>query len=251
MFNCILVDDEKWVGIDIQKTVQWMDYGFNPPIYFQNPHEAFDAICSEKPEVVITDVRMPGMTGLDLIGRLRARKIESEIVILSAYEDFEAAQIALRLRVFDYCLKPIKVPQIESVLEALAEKFRTKSKGHQIVTDQRKEYSSVILKVISYLEENMEEKITLSDVAEKIYINKNYLCSLFHEETGKTFSEYLTELRIEQAKHLLQHSELTIMEISEKLAYCDNFYFTKVFKRKMGMSPNRYRKLHPMKPSSA
>jgi two-component system, response regulator YesN len=242
MFTCILVDDEKWVGVDLQKSVHWIDYGFNPPLFFQDSREAFERICQEKPDVVFTDIRMPGLSGIDLMTEMRKHNIQSEIVVLSAYEDFEAAQNALRLKVADYCLKPINIPEIECLLEALAEKIRIKKRAGKQEPPQTGEYSETIQKVIALLEENIGQKITLADVADKIFLNKNYLCSLFHEETGRSFSEYMTDLRITRARRLLQQTDLSIPEIAERLSYCDNFYFTKVFKKKVGVSPYAYKK---------
>ena len=242
MLSCILIDDEKWVGIDLQKSVHWMEYGFNPPSFFQSPKEALEIICNKKPDVVFTDIRMPEMSGIDLIQEMRKRHIESEIVILSAFEDFEVAQYALRLKVVDYCLKPINVAQIESLLETLSEKIRAKKKTAAMEDPHKDEYSDTVQKVIQYLKENLDKKITLGDAAEQIFLNKNYLCSIFHEETGKSFSEYITDLRIEKAKALLIQTSLPIPKIADDLSYCDHFYFTKVFKKKVGISPYAYRK---------
>lgn len=242
MHTCILVDDEKWVGVDLQKSVHWMDFGFLPPVFFQNPQDALEKICEERPDVVLTDIRMPGMSGIDLITALRRQNIDSEIVILSAYEDFEAAKLALRLQVADYCLKPINVPQIESLLEALSARITLKKQGGRPPAARKADYSEPIQKVVAYLRDNLGRKITLSDAAETIYLNKNYLCGLFHEETGQSFSEFLTQLRIEKAKELLVGTDLPITEIAAQLSYCDNFYFTKVFKKKVGVSPYAYRK---------
>ena len=242
MYHCFLVDDERWVGVDMEKSVHWMDYGFYSPTFFQDPQAALKAICVEKPDVVFTDIRMPGLSGIDLILQLRERKIESEVVILSAYEDFETAQLALRLNVTDYCLKPINVQQLENVLEVLAEKINLKNHRQTPVSAQKGEYSETIRKVVAYIHESIGRRVTLEDIADQFFLNKNYLCSLFHEETGQTFSTYMTNLRIQQAKHLLASTELPITEIAEKLTYCDSFYFTKVFKRKVGMSPFAFRK---------
>lgn len=241
MFTCILVDDEKWVGVDLQKSVHWLDYGFDAPRFFQDPLQALEVISAEPPDVLFTDIRMAGMSGIDLIAEIRKRGIECEVVILSAYEDFGAAQWALRLHVLDYCLKPINVPQLESLLETLAEKLGAKQQAGKTAPAQDTDYSAPIQQVIAYLEANLGHKITLVDAAEAVFLNKNYLCTLFHAETGKTFSEYLTQVRITKAKELLQSTSLPISEIANQLAYCDHFYFSKVFKKKVGLSPYAFR----------
>ena len=242
MYTSTLVDDERWVGIDIQKSIHWMDYGFEQPEYVQDPLEAFTKICESPPDVIFTDIRMPGMNGIELIQALRKENINSEIVILSAYEDFETAQLALRMNVTDYCIKPIQVERFESVLDVLVEKLNQNSGEIVPSTEEQPRYSELVDQIIDFIKENIHKKITLTEIADKFYLNKNYLCSLFHEETGKTFSSFMTDLRIDRAKHLLEYSDSTIAQIAESLSYCDNYYFAKVFKKKAGVSPNSYRK---------
>ncbi|NLU36327.1 MAG: helix-turn-helix transcriptional regulator [Clostridiales bacterium] len=79
-------------------------------------------------------------------------------------------------------------------------------------------------------------------MAEKIYISPYYLSHLFKEELGITFLEYLTRIRMEEAKKLLMDRSLTILDISLRIGYDDPGYFSKVFKKKIGVSPSQYRK---------
>lgn len=87
--------------------------------------------------------------------------------------------------------------------------------------------------------------VTLEDISSRFYINKNYFCSLFKQETGDSFGEYLTKVRMEEAKRLLENSELKAYEIAEQVGYTDQRYFSQVFRKYTGMKPTDYRKGSP------
>ena len=102
--------------------------------------------------------------------------------------------------------------------------------------------SKLLEEAIQYIRENYHEKLSLENVAEKIYISPYYLSHLFKEELGITFLEYLTRIRMEEAKKLLMDRSLTILDISLRIGYDDPGYFSKVFKKNIGVSPSQYRK---------
>jgi AraC-like DNA-binding protein len=122
------------------------------------------------------------------------------------------------------------------ILSMRAEKRQKLTKGE---ASSRKE--SVVRKVKHYLDEHMSESIRLEDVAKAVYISGNHLNALFKSVTGKTVMQYLEELRIREAKLLLTHSSLTIDGISKKLAFYDQFHFSRTFKKHTGKSPSTFK----------
>ena len=95
---------------------------------------------------------------------------------------------------------------------------------------------------LKYIRENYHKNLTLENVAQQIYISPYYLSHMFREELGITFVEYLTMVRMEEAKRLLADPALSVVAIASQVGYEDASYFSKVFKRYVGMSPNRYRR---------
>ena len=95
-----------------------------------------------------------------------------------------------------------------------------------------------------YLQEHYNETVRLEDVTEQLGFNSAYFSTLFKKETGKTFSEYLIELRISRARNLLTDTSDPVADISEQVGYTDLKYFSKIFKRKTGLTPSEYRKLY-------
>ena len=99
----------------------------------------------------------------------------------------------------------------------------------------------VISQAKQYVKDHADKEISLSEVANAVYLNPVYLSRLFKVETGSSFSDYVTEVRMEQAAHLLQHTNLRIYEICEKVGYKDVRHFYKLFKKYAGCSPSEYR----------
>lgn len=99
----------------------------------------------------------------------------------------------------------------------------------------------IMHKTLAYLRAHYSEKILLDDMAHRLYISPSYFAKIFKDEQGCTFREYLTAYRIEKSKPLLLNKSLRIADISAMVGFEDQSYFTKVFKRIVGTSPNKYR----------
>lgn len=113
---------------------------------------------------------------------------------------------------------------------------------NNVIETNRRKYSGIIGKIISYIEKNYNDDITLNSMGEKFYINSNYLSQLFKLQTGKNFLDYLTNQRIENAKEFLKKGHIKVYEIAEMVGYKDNHYFSQVFKKCTGLTPSEYRK---------
>lgn len=98
-----------------------------------------------------------------------------------------------------------------------------------------------IKKALAYIDQNYMNKLTLDDLAKNVYLNKSYVSQMFITYLGITFVEYLESLRIHKAQELLRNTEASITKIAENIGYSTQSYFTKVFKKRMGMSPIKYR----------
>lgn len=100
--------------------------------------------------------------------------------------------------------------------------------------------SSSFMKIIRYLNENYEKDITLKSLSDIFYLNSSYISQLIKNETGITYSQYLTELRIKKAKQLLKTTDMSLNQISEAVGFNDYFYFIKQFKKIVGVTPGKY-----------
>ena len=110
-----------------------------------------------------------------------------------------------------------------------------------INTKKEEQASGMIEKAKAYINENYHRDISLEEVSRSVDISSYYFSKLFKEETGENFIEYLTAIRIEKAKELLHHRENSIKNISIETGYSDPNYFSRIFKKQVGITPTEYR----------
>ncbi|NOU65433.1 response regulator [Paenibacillus sp. LMG 31461] len=477
MNRVIIVDDEPWAIKGIRNAFNWTKYGFEIIGQFTSVHKAFEFICEDRPDLVFTDIRMPEISGLDLMRKTKDMGLDVDFVVVSGFAEFAYAQEALRYGALDYCLKPLDIEMADPLIEKLALHFSTKRsmQNNQILealtssdkselnrltqlfdqstddyfrvfimysngekkhdrnisvfnfkptlevnlgsrktlyilksdnrTDldvsfdsavfidldiktvgissisnqydhmaklikeadiaastvflneangifeyeqklnlvkpyidgicsiiQEKKFedmddimdgliyffdhnklgmgevvylwnqvvsslvgsyyeelkdmeldflnyselkerfetfesmcsflydimmyikqlnyqsanegdkNSYFAQMVKYIDTNFQNELYLKDLSVKFLINQVYCCQLFKKNLGKTFSEYVTDLRIKKACELLKHTELSIDEIAAKVGYMDYYYFNKVFKKQSGITPTKFRK---------
>ena len=109
-----------------------------------------------------------------------------------------------------------------------------------------KVYSKQIVKAIEYVSEHLHNRVLLSDAAEYLEISEAYLSRLFKEETGISFSDYVSQQKIEAAANLLRYSNYTDAEISNLFSFSSQSYFIKIFRKHTGMTPKAYKRKYNM-----
>lgn len=190
------------------------------------------ALTKEKqPDIVFLDITMPGMDGIDAIAALRQAQPQLRIVMLTAHDDFEYIQRAMRAGANDYLLKPTRPRDIQEAVERWSS--RPASPGEDPVTSAK-----------AYIEAHLEESLTLTDVANSLYLSPAYFSRLFRTRTGMTFSAWLAERRIARARRYLEETNLPVAVISSKVGYQEANSFTRLFRSATGLSPTEYRKTH-------
>jgi two-component system, response regulator YesN len=252
MKTILIVDDEPRTRQGLAKTLdKWAKGNFQIRTA-SNGEEAMEIIKVNKVHILITDIRMPEITGLQLLKLVKEQNIHPIIIVISAYSEFEYAQEALRLGVINYLLKPISkkalVEAVEAAVEAVEKQERTetieKVVDKKLVTAGGQDFSNrtPIREAIDYINLNLKNELSQKEVAEHVHLNASYLSVLFKEHVKMTFSEYLTRRRIQRAKDLLISTNLPINEIAEESGYRTAKYFIKIFKELEGMTPSAYRK---------
>lgn len=238
MIELYLADDERWVLMGLRKLIQKSGLPYRVMGEADNGLSAIKELRMLRPQVLFTDIRMPGLTGLELIQTIAKEKMNIQTVLISGYADFEYARTALRSGVFDYILKPIKEEELFDILSRLAKKFQTEQLSEEeiIIGDYG------ISEIVQEIQNNYTKDISLQQLAEKYGISSGYLSALLKKELGVSFSKYITSKRMQFARELLKDSRLSIDSVAQQTGYHDYFYFTKVFKETHGISPSKYRK---------
>lgn len=103
-------------------------------------------------------------------------------------------------------------------------------------------YSPVIKNVIRYARSHLNEDLSLRTLAERNRINRTYLSSLFHQETGTTLTDYINRMRVEYAAQLMSNSKLSVTTVSTELGFSDVSYFIRIFKKVTGQTPVQFLK---------
>ena len=236
-YKVILVDDEAEVIDVIEQKIAWNELGFEVVGSATNGVKAIELVEKTQPDVVITDIKMPYMDGLELSKRLNDDYRNIHIIIFTGFDEFEYAKQCIGLGITDYLLKPIDQEKLQIVLE------RILGDGAGILENEQELLApSTIRKIMDEIKEHYTENITLTGLAEKYAISVSYLSELLKEHLQLSFSEYISSKRIQKAKELLADESLSIEQIAEQTGYNDYFYFTKVFKKNTGISPSKYRK---------
>ena len=388
MYNILIVDDEPIVKIALRSILPWEEYGFFICGTAGNGLEALSLIEKQHPDVIITDLKMPGMDGLELIHTLKEKNYPGEILVLSNYEDFDSVRSALLLGAADYLLKiKIQADTLLACLNKTTEKLQKKAgekspvpeetisenrnrlllsffqgdsslasfiqenretklgfmekscaicyvtfekflsndafsisanllrdmildavqgalqpyilvlndysalvvfsqreltvsqiKVEQLVKklynrftmyqsfapdmpyqenlknyeEARKIYQSFhqneghykndVAKTIAYIEENYMHRLTLASISANVNLSSSYLCRVFKSEVGISITSYLNNLRIRKAATLIKEQALSLKEISAMVGIDDQLYFSRLFKKCMGISPSEYGK---------
>ena len=405
----LIADDEDRVCRLIYRLIKWDELDMEVAAIAHNGLEVLSMIEEHRPDIVITDIRMPGLDGLEMIRRTKELDGTLEFIIISGYRHFEYAQNAIRYGAGDYLLKPVKEAELYSVLERMRNQYQMRH--NQITQEERYKaliqnnrdrlrttfftdvvlkhsaperinslewinetyhyefsegyFQIVILKVDSIAfnrEENLDyiqkkivdlagkklkalvfdkeyfleesrcmillnyrpekemeiykafkslinelmlqndifeslkvtaglgstekeavfdfvseviltsmgeavkrkqeegkrpireaknyirlhykDALTLEKVSGVVDLNASYLSALFKKETGKTFLEYLTKVRMDKAKEMLKETNETISAICQEVGYSDTKYFVKCFQKYTGLKPNQYRKVY-------
>ena len=237
MYSVYIADDEMWVIVGLKKRIEKTGLPFQVIGEANNGIMALEEIEKKKPDILFTDIRMPGYSGLELLELLRKKELQTKVILISGYAEFEYAQSAIRNGAYDYLLKPIDQEKLQIVLE------RILGDGAGILENEQELVApSTIRKIMDEIKEHYTENITLTGLAEKYAISVSHLSELLKEHLQLSFSEYISSKRIQKAKELLADESLSIEQIAEQTGYNDYFYFTKVFKKNTGISPSKYRK---------
>lgn len=270
MYRVLLVDDEQIERMALAKKLDRY-YGDKVDIYHAvNGREAV-AMCGEqKNDIVIMDISMPEMNGVMAAKYIRKMDDECSIIFLSAYDDFEYARNAIKVRALDYLLKPCDMNDLLAVMDTALQKLDKENvfNGNSISgKEQNKETEicgsnannvrenrpkrtdnvrnsdeqTTIKYLKEYVENNYIYDISMQEAAEEMGYSDAYFSKLFKQYFNQNFTAYLTEYRIKKAKELLSNTNHSIKDISRMVGYTDSNYFAKIFKRLVGEIPSKYR----------
>lgn len=248
MYKVALIDDEERIVNGLQKVIEWEKYDCQVVALAHDAKKGAALIREYHPQILFTDIRMNEETGLEMLAGLRSEFPDLQVTVISGYTDFDYVQEAMRLGVRRYLQKPTKIDEINEALEFMCNKLKhlSEEKTQGIIDSVGKqevqESNSFIVKnALNFMEKNYKNKITLTEVADEVFISQWHLSKLLNKHTNKTFYDIINELRIKEAKELLNNPGLRISDIAIMVGYSDAAHFSKIFKKESGVSAKEFR----------
>ncbi|MFD0676680.1 MULTISPECIES: response regulator transcription factor [unclassified Paenibacillus] len=247
MYKVMLVEDEDLIRQGLKKLIEEVIGGFIVVKEEKNGRQALESMKSILPDLIITDIRMKEMNGIEMIEQVRHNFPDTPILVISGYGDFEYVKKALRFKVEDYLLKPVDRVELTQYLTGLKGRLDSRkmsalqSQSHTVGNSVEENEKKIIRTVREIIHSNLDQDISLQFIANKVHMNHQYLSSLFKLETGQNFVDYVIQCRMERAKQLLQDTNLKIYEVAMLSGYENAKYFMTVFKQLVGVTPSDFR----------
>lgn len=262
----LIVDDELHIRQGLEH-LDWASIGIQTCKTAKNGEEAMTLAMQMKPDVILSDIRMPNMSGLEMTEQILQFHPQCAIIFLSGYREFAYAKKALALGAFDYLLKPTSPEEVLSCCQRAMEKVKVakvqnvnmaEMKHRLLEMEVKKEFESNaepeaseqqagsrnhVAEFLEYIDKNYGRELTLRDLSEEFHFNSIYINRMIKKETGYTFLEILNNKRMNKAAEYLKNPNLKISEAADLVGIPDQRYFSQVFKKYYGQSPRQYQKL--------
>ena len=245
LLKVLIVDDEYLIRSLIRMRIDWEENGMEIVGEAGCPDEAMRMVEDLKPNIIFTDICMPKMDGIDFASHVLERYPDIRIAVITGHDDFSYMQRSIRAGIVDYLMKPIQADELLTASRRMCESIKKERELASGLVNQRisKQLNPLVSRVLAYLDDHLaDEKLNINNVAELFFVSRGHLSRLIKQETGKTFVEQLTELRIQKAKRMLLDTDLPAYMIGEKVGIKDPHYFSILFKKIEGIPLNRYRK---------
>jgi len=244
MYRVVLVDDEALILRGLSTVIPWAEMGCEVVGTATNGQAGLELIRKLKPDILFTDIRMPNMDGLTMLAALGSEFPRMQTAVLTAYRDFDYARQAITLGVCRYLLKPSNLNELKETLRIMVSRLDLLPAAEAEVPDDASEAGNFIVNAaLDYMRENcMQQHLSLSAVADHVYVSQWHLSKLLNRETGKSFFDLLGSMRVEKSKALLRTPGMNIQDVAEQTGYTDVAHFSRTFKKLTGQTPGEYRK---------
>ena len=245
-FQVLIVDDEEPSLMGLEEGVHWENLNIEKVYKSHSKNTAIRMLKTYPIDILITDIEMPGGSGIELIRWVCGHKPQLKSVFYTGHAEFAYAQEALRLGVEDYLLKPVPYGQLEAILEKIENKILVREKTVDLSglaeDSALPGTEEIIAEVKRLIAENLSVgNLQRDELAALVHVSPGYLGRIFKKKTGLALTDYITQKRITVAKQMLSKTNLSITDISNRVGISYSSYFTKIFKEQTGITPQEYR----------
>lgn len=260
MIHLLIADDEAPIREGL-RSLDWQSENVQVAGVVDNGMEALELLQSEMIDVVLTDIRMPALDGLEIAKFVHEQEMYTEVILLSGYSDFAYAKSAIQYGVMEYLLKPSSPEEIFASVRRASQQIDKKRERdirvklmeaelgrRQLLMNEDgvvlgdMENSQLCKQLLAYLAAHYAEPITLSSLSREFHFSTTYLSKLLKRATGYTFLETLNAVRIHTAAERLRTGDESFSFICARIGIEDPRYFSQVFRKYFGVTPSAYRK---------
>ncbi len=278
MYRLVIVEDEYIEREALSTLIDWSGMGFALTGCFESGEDAL-AFAQECPfDVLFTDIRLLGMSGLELARDILQIRPNVKVIINSGYSDFEYARKAIQLKAVSYLTKPLDLEELRSTLADTFSLLRSEDENRKsaeklevLVKTQLPQLRGNILeridsgavtggeaaeallavgmdsdrnvmrRIMAHIATHLNQRLTAEYLSETFHFSPNYIGIAFKKDTGKTLTDYVREARMEKARELLHEPGNRIGEVAARVGYPNVSYFCAVFRKEFGVNPGEYR----------
>lgn len=261
--NILIVDDNVSTLNTLTGSLDWKELGIRDVYTAQTADEALRVFSDKQVDILLCDIEMPGTDGLSLVRRLREAGNQVVCLFLTAHAEFYYAQQAIELNSIDYILKPFSIADVTEKLRSAISLCReraenssyikygklwvdsqdslSKESREKLVSRENEEEHRGVQQAKEYMKEHYTEQISLAEIAEYVNYNPSYLSTIFKRHEGIPPLDYLTNVRIRQARLLLACNDFSIGDIATMVGFQSISYFNRTFKKVVGQTPGEYK----------
>lgn len=244
-YSVVVAEDEELLLHNLVKKVEASDTDFEVVGTAQTGTQVYELVKKLNPDLVITDIRMPVMDGITLIKKIRENYPLIDFIIISGYSDFEYTKSAIQLKVSEYLLKPVDTEELKVALLKIRNAYKLQQSAFEDIfnpSTTRNTPAQIASILKDYISIHYCLDINLNLIAGNMNYSSSYLTKIFDKQFNQSPSKFLISLRMQKAQQLLLHNpELSIRQIGESVGYHDQGYFSRIFKKQVGLSPLEYR----------
>ena len=255
----IIAEDEHIIRKGLS-SLDWQSVDVTVVGVASNGAECWEMVEQLKPDILLTDIHMQGYKGTEIARMIKEKGLLTKVIFLTGYKEFEYAREAVELGVVAFVLKPsdpaeifeavnkakLQIEQQNLIMSEQSSLMRQVKENQmalfdKLLPDEEMLTNETVKQLIQYLKSHYSETITLGSASEIVHLCPVYLSRLVKKETGNTFLEILTRVRMEQACNMLRDPNNKVYEIALAVGIKDSKYFSQIFKRYYGMTPVEFR----------
>lgn len=252
-YKVILADDEPIMRKALQTLIDWEKLDCEIVCVAENGYEVLEFLKENRADIMITDIKMPGADGIEILKYIWENKLHTKAILLTAYADFSYAQSAITYNVMEYVIKTGTfehlVKAVEKCKKILKEKDfpaldvnkKSEESEFPVKIDTIDAKRKIVQESLAYIDEHYQEMISVTDISKALGTSNSYLSRIFKESMGQTIIHTINCKKIETAKMYLKKTDYKVYEVADMLGFENVTYFSKFFKKHTGMSPKEYK----------